>query len=135
MKITNPIEIQNVIDHLVAQKLTQNESQVFWAWMRHSPDFHPQTQILARQTGLQAQNVSRAIKGLIQKNVLIRSGFSKTNKFKPTPVYDLHPSMLVAPQPKPAKKLEINPIEFKPLTLLKKEGQIDHEFLAKLKNL
>lgn len=71
--------------------LTCYEMKCFLSWISHKKGYNASQSQVSKSTGISRQNVSRAFKGLVKKEMLVVvRGKSNGVNTRRTPVYDLH---------------------------------------------
>lgn len=107
-----------------ANKLCKgNEHKVFTDWFLDNKDFNPANSLVSERTNIDRTNVARVFKSLLDKNILVISGFKKVPGKKSITIYDLHPNMLK----KEAKNDVEQPLVTTDLTKTKIQEELDPE--------
>lgn len=81
-------QIDSTFQKMSESNLTGTELKVFSAWFKDAKTFSACPRILADRTGIAQSSVRRAIKGLIDKGVLVPSNKIKTSTGQYVQAYD-----------------------------------------------
>lgn len=73
--------------------LTVNEYKVLYRWYSDHKDFIGTHTFYAKDLNLRRQSVSRAFKGLVDKEVLFICGYEPNGKYRSTRVYKVNSSL------------------------------------------